>query len=61
VLYIESTQAVIGAAICRVRAKRMIERDPNFAAVKSDALGDYRPTLERIIRDHERALSGQSE
>ncbi|MFC4595779.1 TetR/AcrR family transcriptional regulator [Sphingobium tyrosinilyticum] len=52
-LYIEVTQTVIGAAICRARAKRLKERDPEFANRSSSALGDHRPTVERIIRDYE--------
>lgn len=52
-LYIEVTQLVIGAAVCRGRAKRMMARDPASAGLIADVLGDYRPTMERVFRDFE--------
>ncbi|HKT76553.1 MAG TPA: hypothetical protein VJQ78_07455 [Sphingobium sp.] len=54
-LYIETNQAVTGAAVCQMRRKtiesrrREDETPPNLPPV----LGDYKPTLERIIAGYE--------
>jgi AcrR family transcriptional regulator len=55
-LYIEVSQAVIGAAILNARVKRLNIVDPNrYPLARSSVLGDYRPTVERIIGDQERS------
>lgn len=55
-LYAEVTQVVIGAAISRARIKRVAENDPDLALPCPAAFGAYIPTVERIIRDHEREM-----
>jgi len=59
-LYVETNQAVIGAAVMLVRRKILahagIDNDGNAIALPL-AMGDYRPTLERIVRDYEACLA----
>jgi len=55
-VYVETNQAVIGAAVMLVRreilAKAGVDRGGNQISLPQ-GLGDYRPTLERIIRAYE--------
>lgn len=54
-LYVEVTQAVLGATICLARLKRLNAKDAEkYPLDCSDVIGNYRPTIERIIRDQER-------
>lgn len=59
-LYVETNQAVIGAAVMLVRRKVLanvgVDEDGNVIALPP-RLGDYRPTLERIVRDCEECLA----
>lgn len=55
-LYVEANQAVIGAAVMLARRKILanagVDEDGNVIALPP-GLGDYRPTLERLVRDYE--------
>ncbi|OYX64454.1 MAG: hypothetical protein B7Y89_02260 [Novosphingobium sp. 32-60-15] len=55
-LYVETNQAVIGAAVMLVRrnilANAGVDQDGNAISLPP-GLGDYRPTLDRIVRDYE--------
>jgi AcrR family transcriptional regulator len=61
-IYVETSQAVIGAAVMLVRRSFL-----SGAGIDSDGkpialpvgLGDYRPTLDRIVRDYEKRLAEQ--
>ena len=59
-LYVETNQAVIGAAVLLARRKILasagIDEDGD-PIILPQTLGDYRPTLERIVRDCEAELS----
>lgn len=55
-LYVEATQVVIGATMCRARARRIISTHSSRIRFLEGTLGDYRPTLERIIRDYQRGV-----
>lgn len=58
-LYIETNQAVTGAAVCDLRRKAIEARrgpDDSLPALPS-ILGDYKPTLERIIAAYELELA----
>lgn len=55
ILYIGTSQAVIGVAICERQLKRMTSRDHLFGL--SPALGNYRSTVERIIRDQQASMA----
>ncbi len=60
-IYVEVNQAVIGAAVMLVRRKILANAgvDENGDIIPLPAvLGDYRPTLERILRDSEAGLAG---
>ncbi len=54
-LYVETNQAVIGAAVMLVRRQILsnagVDENGNEIALPA-GLGDYRPTLERIVRDY---------
>lgn len=55
-LYVEANQAVIGAAVMLVRREILAsaEVDEHGNAITlPPGLGDYRPTLDRIVRDYE--------
>lgn len=57
--YIEINHVVIGAAVALVRRKALNKADLNargFSAALPDVMGDYRPTLERIIAGYEQML-----
>jgi len=59
-IYIETNQAIIGAAVMMIRCKDLADtaRDANGKPlVLPKGLGDYRPTLDRIIRDTEVGLA----
>ena len=60
-LYVETNQAVIGAAVMLARreilARTEVDAHGDPIALPA-SLGDYRPTLERIVRDCEEALAG---
>ena len=66
-LYVESNQAVIGAAVMLIRREILADAgvDENGQVIPLPAgLGDYRPTLERIVRDceeHQGRAAGSSE
>lgn len=57
-LFVETNQAVIGAAVMLLRRPVVchlaVENDP--AGAQPGCFGDYRPTLDRIVRDLERRL-----
>lgn len=53
--YIEVSQALVGAAICLKRREALERGDQPPAAIPA-ILGDYRPTLERIIAGYARLL-----
>jgi hypothetical protein len=59
-IYVETNQAVIGAAVMLVRRKILanagVDEDGNVIPLPP-ALGDYRPTLDRIVRDCESMLA----
>ena len=59
-LYVETNQAVIGAAVMLVRRKILasagVDSDGN-AITLPPGLGEYRPTLDRIVRDCEDSLA----
>jgi len=59
-LYVEANQAVIGAAVMLVRrnilAKAGLDQDGNAISLPP-GLGDYRPTLDRIVRDYEERVA----
>lgn len=60
-LYVEANQAIIGAAVMLVRRKILANAgtDENGDVIPlPPGLGDYRPTLDRIIRDYEDRLAG---
>lgn len=60
-LYVEVTQAVLGATICYARLKRLNAKDAQkYPLDCTDVVGNYRPTMERIIRDQEQLLSAAS-
>ena len=55
-VYIEANQAIIGAAIMFIQCRELIETgcDAEGKPVSlPKGLGDYRPSLDRIIRDYE--------
>jgi hypothetical protein len=61
-VYVETNQAVIGAAVMLVRRRLLanaVDADGNPLILPA-TLGDYRPTLERIVRDCEALLSPAS-
>lgn len=51
--YIEVSQALVGAAIC-LKRREALERGGQPSADIPAILGDYRPTLERIIAEYAR-------
>jgi len=59
-LYVEANQAVIGAAVMLVRRKILahagVDEQGNVIALPP-GLGDYRPTLDRIVRAYEEILA----
>ena len=58
-LYVETNQAVIGAAVMLIRRKILAKSggdEHGNPIVLPDSLGDYRPTLDRIVRDCEARL-----
>lgn len=59
-LYVETNQAVIGAAVMLVRRQILsnagVDQDGNVIALPP-GLGDYRPTLDRIVRDYEERVA----
>lgn len=59
-LYVETNQAVIGAAVMLVRRQILssagVDKDGNVIALPP-GLGDYRPTLDRIVRDYEERVA----
>jgi hypothetical protein len=59
-VYVETNQAVIGAAVLLIRrnilANAGADQDGKVILLP-DGLGDYRPTLERIMRDCEACVS----
>ncbi len=59
-LYVEANQAVIGAAVMLVRRKILanagVDEQGNVIALPP-GLGDYRPTLDRIVRGCEETLA----
>lgn len=59
-LYVETNQAVIGAAVMLVRRQILssagVDKDGNMIALPP-GLGDYRPTLDRIVRDYEERVA----
>lgn len=59
-LYVEANQAVIGAAVMLVRRKILahagVDEQGNVIALPP-GLGDYRPTLDRIVRGYEEILT----
>lgn len=59
--YIGSTQIVIGAALMRLRRQSIDERPTrDRMPISPDQAGNYRPALDRFIRDCSRALSPES-
>lgn len=62
-IYIEANQAIIGAAIMLIRCKDIADtkRDAEGRPMSlPKGLGDYRPTLDRIIRDFEEGRAAVS-
>lgn len=59
-IYVETNQVVIGAAIMLIRrdilAKSGADRDGKPITLPQ-TLGDFRPTLDRIVRDYEKRVS----
>lgn len=53
--YAEVSQAVIGAAICHIRARRLAKVRGD-GAMPTTGLGDFRPTLRWIVAGWERRL-----
>jgi len=61
-LYLETNQVVIGAAVCQMRRK-IIEAQVDADDMPVDLppeLGDYKPTLERIIAAYELEFARKS-
>lgn len=59
-LYVEANQAVIGAAVMLVRRKILANAgidERGDVIPLPPGLGDYRPTLDRIVRDYEDRLA----
>ncbi|MDT0509925.1 hypothetical protein [Novosphingobium sp. MMS21-SN21R] len=62
-IHIEANQAIIGAAIMLIRCKDIADtkRDAEGRPMSlPKGLGDYRPTLDRIIRDFEEGRAAVS-
>ena len=59
-LYVETNQAVIGAAVCLMRRKTIEAKlaETGESAKVPTVLGDYQPTLERIISAYEAEFAG---
>lgn len=59
-LYVETSQAVIGAAVMLVRRQILscagVDNDGKVIALPP-GLGDYRPTLDRIVCDYEKRVA----